>query len=127
MPVVHLVQIMRVGVLTPIPLRLDLGWLRSVGPTHDKDDVRPSRSVRPYLVDSGTLGWGCAYSFPCEQDGHHPRLRDRGIRSLVHHRPDHLDHWCQQLHCHCHGGGTDPIYVDHVFIGYGFRPRWLRL
>jgi hypothetical protein len=83
MPVVHLVQIMHVGVLTPIPLRLDLGWLRSVGPAHDKDDARPSRSVRPYLVDSGALGWGCAYSFLGKQDGHHPRLHGRGIRSLV--------------------------------------------
>jgi hypothetical protein len=35
-----------VGVLTPIPLWLDLGWLRSVGPAHDKDDARPSRSAR---------------------------------------------------------------------------------
>jgi hypothetical protein len=35
-----------VGVLTPIPLRLDLGWLRPVGPTHEKDDMRPSRSAR---------------------------------------------------------------------------------
>jgi hypothetical protein len=35
-----------VGVLTPIPLRLDLGWLRSVGSAHDKDDARPSRSAR---------------------------------------------------------------------------------
>jgi hypothetical protein len=34
------------GVLTPIPLRLDLGWLRLVGPTHDKDDARPSRSAQ---------------------------------------------------------------------------------
>jgi hypothetical protein len=34
------------GVLTPIPLRLDLGWLRSVGLAHDKDDTRPSRSTQ---------------------------------------------------------------------------------
>jgi hypothetical protein len=58
MPVVHLVQIMRVGVLTPIPLWPDLGWLRSVGSARDKDHARPSRSVRPYLVNSGALGWG---------------------------------------------------------------------
>jgi hypothetical protein len=31
-----------VGVLTPIPLWLDLSWLRSVGPAHGKDDARPS-------------------------------------------------------------------------------------
>jgi hypothetical protein len=35
-----------VGVLTPIPLLLDLGWLRPVGPAHEKDDVRTSRSAR---------------------------------------------------------------------------------
>jgi hypothetical protein len=35
-----------VGVLTPIPLQLDLVWLGSVGPAHDKDDTRPSRSAR---------------------------------------------------------------------------------
>jgi hypothetical protein len=35
-----------VGVLTPIPLRLDLGWLRSMGPAHGKDDARPSQSAR---------------------------------------------------------------------------------
>jgi hypothetical protein len=35
-----------VGVLTPIPLRLGLGWLRSVGLAHDKNDARPSRSAR---------------------------------------------------------------------------------
>jgi hypothetical protein len=34
------------GVLTPIPLRLDLGWLRLVGLAHEKDDARPSRSSR---------------------------------------------------------------------------------
>jgi hypothetical protein len=35
-----------VGVLTPIPLWLDLGWLRPVGSAHDKDDARPSRSAQ---------------------------------------------------------------------------------
>jgi hypothetical protein len=35
-----------VGVLTPIPPRLDLGWLRSVGLAYDKDDARPGRSAR---------------------------------------------------------------------------------
>jgi hypothetical protein len=30
-----------------------------------------------------------------------------------------MDHRCQQLHRHCHGGDADPICVDHVFIGYG--------
>jgi hypothetical protein len=34
------------GALTPIPLRLDLGWLRSVGLAHGKDDARPDRSAR---------------------------------------------------------------------------------
>ena len=32
-----------VGVLTPIPLRLSLGQLGSMGPVHPKDDVRPSQ------------------------------------------------------------------------------------
>ena len=31
-----------VGVLTPIPLRLSLGWPGSMGSVHSKDDVRPS-------------------------------------------------------------------------------------
>ena len=31
-----------VGVLTPIPLRLSLGWPGSMGSDHPKDDVRPS-------------------------------------------------------------------------------------
>ena len=31
-----------VGVLTPIPLRLSLGWPGSMGLVHPKDDVRPS-------------------------------------------------------------------------------------
>jgi hypothetical protein len=35
-----------VGVLTPIPLRLDLGWLRLVGLTHGKDDARAGQSAR---------------------------------------------------------------------------------
>jgi hypothetical protein len=35
-----------VGVLTPIAPRLDLGWFRSVGLAHDKDDARPGRSAR---------------------------------------------------------------------------------
>ena len=30
-----------VGVLTPIPLRLSLGWPGSMGSVHPKDDVRP--------------------------------------------------------------------------------------
>ena len=35
---------------------------------------------------------------------------------------DHLDHRPQQLRRHDHGGGADPICVDHFFIniGYGF-------
>jgi hypothetical protein len=42
----HSARGLAVGVLTPIPLWLDLGWLRSVGSAHDKDDVRPGRSAR---------------------------------------------------------------------------------
>jgi hypothetical protein len=42
----HSARGLAVGVLTPIPLRLDLGWLRPVGPTHEKDDAWPSRSSR---------------------------------------------------------------------------------
>jgi hypothetical protein len=74
---------------------------------------------RPRFIDSGALGRESAYSFPGEQDGHHPRLCGRGGRSLVHRRPDHLDHRRQQLHRHYHGGGADLICIDHVFIGYG--------
>jgi hypothetical protein len=35
-----------VGVLTPIPLWLDLGWPRPVGLAHEKNDARPSRFAR---------------------------------------------------------------------------------
>jgi hypothetical protein len=42
----HSARGLAVGVLTPVPLQLDLGWLRSVGPAHDKDDARSSRSAR---------------------------------------------------------------------------------
>jgi hypothetical protein len=41
------------------------------------------------------------------------------VNGLVHRRPDHLDHRCQQLHRHYHGGSADSICVDHIFIGYG--------
>jgi hypothetical protein len=42
----HSARGLAMGVLTPIPLRLDLGWLRPVGPAHEKDDAQPSRSAR---------------------------------------------------------------------------------
>ena len=35
-------HMMAVGVLTPIPLRLSLGWPGSMGSVHPKDDVRLS-------------------------------------------------------------------------------------
>jgi hypothetical protein len=38
-----------VGVLTPIPLWLDLGWLRSVGLAHDKDDTWPTQGRKANL------------------------------------------------------------------------------
>ena len=34
--------------------------------------VYPKVDYRLAFVDSGTPGRGCAYSFPDEQDGHHP-------------------------------------------------------
>jgi hypothetical protein len=43
---IHSAQGLAMGVLTPTPLRLYLGWLRSVGPAHGKDDAWPSRSTR---------------------------------------------------------------------------------
>ena len=50
------------------------------------------------------------------------QLRGRGGWTCVHRRLDHLDHRPQQLRPHDHGGGVDPICVDHFFIniGYGF-------
>ena len=63
-------------------------------------------------------GRECAYNFP-EPDGHHPQLHGRGGRPHVHHWPDHLDHRPRQL-CHRnHGGGADPICVDHFFTNVG--------
>jgi hypothetical protein len=44
--IMHSAWGLAVGVLTPIPLQLDLGWLRPVGLAHEKDDARPSRSTR---------------------------------------------------------------------------------
>jgi hypothetical protein len=43
---IHSARGLAVRVLTPIALQLDLGWLRSVGLVHDKDDARPGRSAR---------------------------------------------------------------------------------
>jgi hypothetical protein len=45
-PIYPFPTMLPVGVLTPIPLRLDLGWLRSVGLAHDKDDAWPSQFAR---------------------------------------------------------------------------------
>jgi hypothetical protein len=42
----HSARGLAVGILTLIPLRLDLSWLRLAGSTHNKDDARPSRSAR---------------------------------------------------------------------------------
>jgi hypothetical protein len=42
----HSARGLAVRVLTPILLWLDLGWLRPVGSTHEKDDTRLSRSAR---------------------------------------------------------------------------------
>jgi hypothetical protein len=42
----HSARGLAVEVLTPIPLRLDLGWPRPVGLAHEKDDARPSRFAR---------------------------------------------------------------------------------
>jgi hypothetical protein len=40
--IIHDARGLAVGVLTPIPLRLSLGWPGSMGSVHPKDDVRPS-------------------------------------------------------------------------------------
>ena len=39
---IQMASVVSVGVLTPIPLRLSLGWPGSMGSDHPKDDVRPS-------------------------------------------------------------------------------------
>ena len=40
--IIHDARGLAVGVLTPIPLWLGLGWPGSMGSVHPKDDVRPS-------------------------------------------------------------------------------------
>ena len=41
--IIHGARGLAVGVLTPIPLRLILGWPGSMGPVHLKDDAWPSQ------------------------------------------------------------------------------------
>ena len=41
--IIHGARGLAVGVLTPIPLRLSLGWPGSMGLIHPKDDARPSQ------------------------------------------------------------------------------------